>query len=284
MLRKIVAVKRVVFDAFGHFNDDDGWAMASHLAVSSLMALFPFLIFVTTLAGFLGADALSGAVVNLIFDTWPDRIAEPVAAEVRNVLTVQRGGFLTVSVVATAFFASNGVETLRISLNRAYRVSESRGLFYRRAQSLIFVLIAAASFLAVSYLLVLAPPVIAFTEKYMPWFEPYPATTAIWRYAIACAVIVVALTSAHFWLPAGKRRFHHVFPGIGMTLAAWFAGSLLFATYLERFSTYATTYAGLASMMIAVMFLYILSAIFIPGGEFNAAIRRYGDARARAAG
>lgn len=69
-----------------------------------------------------------------------------------------------------------------------------------------------------------------------------------------------------------------------MTLAAWFAGSLLFATYLERFSTYATTYAGLASMMIAVMFLYILSAIFIPGGEFNAAIRRYGDARARAAG
>ena len=80
MLRKIVAVKRVVFDAFGHFNDDDGWAMASHLAISSLMALFPFLIFVTTLAGFLGADALSGAVVNLIFDTWPDRIAVPVAA------------------------------------------------------------------------------------------------------------------------------------------------------------------------------------------------------------
>ena len=165
------------------------------------------------------------------------------------------GGFLTVSVVATAFFASNGVEALRTSLNRAYRVSESRGLFYRRAQSLILVLITAASFLAVSYLLVLAPPVIAFTEKYMPWFEPYPATTAIWRYAIACAVIVVALTSAHFWLPAGKRRFRHVFPGIGITLAAWFAGSLLFATYLERFSTYATTYAGLASMMIAVMFL-----------------------------
>ena len=134
MLRKIVAVKRVVFDAFGHFNDDDGWAMASHLAVSSLMALFPFLIFVTTLAGFLGADALSGAVVNLIFDTWPDRIAAPVAAEVRNVLTVQRGGFLTVSVIATAFFASNGVEALRTSLNRAYRVSESRGLFYRRAK------------------------------------------------------------------------------------------------------------------------------------------------------
>ena len=32
---------------------------------------------------------------------------------------------------------------------------------------------------------------------------------------------------------------------------------------------------GLASIMIAVVFLYIVSAIFIIGGELNAAIRRY---------
>ncbi|MGO4833949.1 ribonuclease BN, partial [Rhizobiaceae sp. 2RAB30] len=44
-MRRIVALRRVLADAFGHFNDDDGWAMASHLAISSLMALFPFLIF-----------------------------------------------------------------------------------------------------------------------------------------------------------------------------------------------------------------------------------------------
>ncbi len=284
MLRTIVAVKRVVFDAFGHFNDDDGWAMASHLAISALMALFPFLIFVTTLAGFLGADSLSGAAVNLVFDTWPDQIAAPIAAEVENVLTVPRGGFLTLSVIATAFFASNGVEALRVSLNRAYRVSESRSLVYRRTQSLAFVLIATASFLAVSYLLVLAPLVTAFAGKYMPWLEPHLGTTAIWRYTIATTVIIVALIAVHFWLPAGKRRFRQVIPGIGMTLAAWIAGSYLFASYLERFSTYATTYAGLASLMIAIVFLYIVSAIFILGGEFNAAIRRYRDARARAVG
>lgn len=284
MLRNIVAVKRVLFDAFGHFNNDDGWAMASHLAISALMALFPFLIFVATLAGFLGAETLSSAAVNLVFDTWPDQIAAPIAAEVQNVLTVQRGGFLTLSVIATAFFASNGVEALRVSLNRAYRVTENRGLIYRRAQSLVFVLVATISFLAVSYLLVLAPLVTAFAEEYMPWLAPHIGTTALWRYTMATTVIIVALILVHFWLPAGKRRFRHVMPGIGMTLVAWIAGSLLFASYLERFSTYATTYAGLASMMIAVVFLYIVSAIFILGGEFNAAIRRYRDARARAAG
>lgn len=284
MLRKIVATRRVLYDALGHFNYDDGWAMASHLAISALMAMFPFLIFVTSLAGFLGADALSGAVVNLVFDTWPEQIAAPIAAEVQNVLTVQRGGFLTLSVIATAFFASNGVEALRISLNRAYRVTETRSLVYRRVQSLFFVLIATASFLAVSYLLVLAPLVTAFAGKYMPWLEPHLQTTVLWRYMIATTVVVAALMAVHFWLPAGKRRFRHVIPGIGMTLAAWLAGSLLFAFYLDRFSNYAATYAGLASLMIAIVFLYIVSAIFILGGEFNAAIRRYRDARARAAG
>ncbi len=72
-----------------------------------------------------------------------------------------------------------------------------------------------------------------------------------------------------------------IVPGIVFTLVAWLAGSTIFATYLDHFSSYVTTYAGLASIMIAVVFLYIISAIFILGGELNAAISRYLEARAR---
>jgi membrane protein len=68
------------------------------------------------------------------------------------------------------------------------------------------------------------------------------------------------------------------------TLIGWVAGSTVFAAYLERFSSYVATYAGLASIMIAIVFLYIVSAIFIMGGELNAAIRRYLEARARIPG
>ncbi|TJV10180.1 MAG: YihY/virulence factor BrkB family protein, partial [Mesorhizobium sp.] len=141
MLRKIVALKRVLYDAFGHFDADDGWAMASHLAITALMALFPFLIFATTLASFLGAQAFADTAVHIVFDTWPEQIAEPIAREVLNVLTVQRTDLLTYGVLLAAFFASNGIEALRTSLNRAYRVSETRGIIYRRVQSIAFVLI-----------------------------------------------------------------------------------------------------------------------------------------------
>jgi membrane protein len=284
LLRRIAAVKRVLYDALGHFNNDDGWAMASHLAISALMALFPFLIFATTLASFLGAQAFADTAVHLVFDTWPEQIAEPIAREVLNVLTVQRTDLLTYGVVLAAFFASNGIEALRTSLNRAYRVPENRGIIYRRVQSLVFVLIGSAVFFAISVRLVFAPLLARLAEARFEWIAPYMGTITFWRYTVAAAVIIGGLIAVHVWLPAGRRTFVSILPGIAFTLVAWFVGSIVFATYIDNFSSYASTYAGLASIMIAVVFLYILSAIFILGGELNAAISRYLEARARVGG
>jgi membrane protein len=279
-MRKIVAVRRVLSDALGHFNDDDGWSMASHLALTALMALFPFLIFAATLASFLGADAFAETAVHLVFDTWPELIAEPIAREVVEVLTVQRTDLLTYGVLLAAFFASNGIEALRTSLNRAYRVTETRSFIFRRIQSLVFVLIATAGFLAISLLVVFEPLIRRATAE-LDWVAPYIGTTALWRLMIASTVIVLGLIAVHFWLPDGRRRFTEIVPGILFTLVGWLVGSTIFAAYLDRFPSYVATYAGLASIMIALVFLYIVSAIFILGGELNASISRYLQARAR---
>jgi membrane protein len=280
-MRRIVALKRILYDMFGHFNDDDGWSMASHLAITALMALFPFLIFATTLASFLGASAFTETAVHIVFDTWPAQIAAPISREVINVLTVQRSDLLTYGVLLAAFFASNGIESLRTALNRAYRVVETRSFIFRRLQSFAFVFIATIGFLAISVLLVFAPIIVRLALANFPGLEPYLGTITLWRYVIASAVIVLGLIAVHVWLPAGKRRFVDIVPGIIFTLIGWLAGSTIFATYLNYFSSYVSTYAGLASIMIAVVFLYIVSAVFILGGELNAAISRYFEARAR---
>lgn len=281
MLRSLATMKRVLGDALGHFNDDDGWAIASHLALSALLALFPFLIFATSLASFLGAKAFADTAVHLVFDTWPDAIAAPIAREVTNVLTVQRGDFLTIGILVAAFFASNGIEALRVALNRAYRVVETRSIFRLRAQSLAFVIVATIGFLIVSTLLVVLPIALSIAQEHVPWIGNYAGTITIWRFVIASTVIVMALVAVHLWLPAGRRRFRDIVPGLIFTLVFWVVGSSAFATYLSYFSSYASTYAGLASIMIALVFLYIVSAIFIVGGELNASIKRYLDARAR---
>ncbi len=263
---------RIVVNALTHFNDDDGWAMASHVALSTLLALFPFLIFGTALASFLGADTFADTAVHIIFDTWPKSIAEPISREVLNVLTVNRSGLLTVSVLAAGFFASNGVEALRVSLNRAYRQRDNRSFLTVRLQSLGFVLVAVLIMLVISFLLVLAPVAIRLAREWMPWSEALVVHFENWRLVIAMVLLFAALIICHLWLPAGRRPLRAILPGVAVTMLFWIAGASLFATYLQRFSTYVATYAGLASIMIALIFLYIVAAIFILGAELNAAI------------
>lgn len=265
-------LRTVILDAVNHFNNDDGWAMASHVALSILMALFPFMIFGTTLASFLGANAYAETASHLIFDTWPESIAAPISREVVNVLTVERGGLLTLSVLAAAFFSANGVEALRVSLNRAYRVAETRSWYVTRIQSLVFVIIAVAVIMAISFLLVLAPLALKLARQYAPWMDALISAVDNWRILVAALVLVIGLIVSHLWLPSGHRRFVDVLPGVGVTLIAWIAGALMFASYLKEFATYVSTYAGLASIMIALVFLYIVAAIFILGAEINAAI------------
>lgn len=282
MKRTYLSIRRIVYDAVGHFDRADGWALASHVALSSLLALFPFLIFATTLATFLGASEYSETAVQLVFDIWPENIASPIAREVANVLTVPRGGLLTVSAIAAAFFASNGVEALRIALNRAYRVNEKRHFIWLRAQSLIFVVMATAGLLVVSFLLIFAPLLINFAEEivhWVPWFSDFRAPNDLLRIAIAILLLAIGLFVVHKWLPGGKRDSKSLLPGIVFTIVCWGIGASLFANYLESFGTYVTTYAGLASIMIALVFLYIIAAIFILGAELNAAIFQFQSAR-----
>jgi membrane protein len=172
------------------------------------------------------------------------------------------------------------VEALRTALNRAYRVTESRSIIYRRIQSIIFVIIGAASMLALSFLIVLAPLAWATVMKWFPFIDRFSPQFTLIRYGIAGAVLVIALVIAHLWLPDGKRLLRDVVPGIAVTLALWLLGAGLFGAYLEQFADYASTYAGLASVMTALIFLYLVSAMFILGGELNAAMIRYREARA----
>lgn len=266
---------KVVFDALWHFSEDDGWAMASHVALSALLAVFPFLIFGTALASFLGADQFAETAVHLIFDTWPEIIAKPLSDQVVQVLTIPRGGLLTVSVLAAAYFASNGVEALRISLNRAYRVSETRPWYVTRLVSFGYVLGATVVLAAISALLVAVPIALAFAERYFPLLENFLAIVANWRVYGTVLFLVVGLMVFHLGLPDGRRRVIDVLPGVLLTLALWLVGALVFAYYIGTFANYAATYAGLASIMIVLVFLYMVSAIFIIGAEFNAALMKF---------
>jgi len=271
----------VVMDAFYRFNANDGWSTASHIALSALMSLFPFLIVVTALAGFFGTKELADEVAHILLEAWPTQVATPIAAEIQNVLTTARGDILTIGVALALFFASSGIESLRIGLNRAYKVIEGRSWWLLRLESIAYVLVAAVALLALAFLVVLAPLIFATAVRYATWLTPLLPLLNFLRLAVAAVVLIAALFIAHKWLPAGRRRLTGIAPGIIATMMLWLVAGEVFGSYLADFAyTYVTYYAGLASAMIALVFLYLTAAIFIYGGELNAAIA---EARKKAA-
>ena len=267
---------RIVTDALDHFNTSDGWAIASHIALSVLLALFPFLIVATSLAAsILGSKELADEVARLLIEAWPEEVAGPITAEIHNVMTGTRGDVLTIGVALAVFFASSGIESLRIGLSRAYKVVDTRNWILLRIESIAYVIIAAAALQAFAVLIVLGPLLHATARKHLPWVVLWDWNITIVRYTLATTILIIALVIAHKWLPAGHRTFREIAPGIVATIVLWIASGMMFGRYLAEFpAIYVSYYGGLASVMIALVFLYLSALIFIFGAELNAAIAR----------
>jgi membrane protein len=273
-VRQISYVYHIVMDAFYEFLADDGWAIASHIALSTLMALFPFLIVLTSLAAFFGSKGLADQAAGLMLQVWPKQVADSISGEVHDVLTTTRGDILTVGAVLAVYFASNGVEALRVALNRAYTVAETRRWYWLRLESIAYTLVAAFTALAMAFLIVLGPLIIEAARRHIPFFvESNERILNLARYGITVSALTIALFILHAWLPCGRRTFLQILPGIIFTMVASLISGVVFGQYLARFANnYVTMYAGLASVIIALVFLYFIAAIFVYGGELNAAI------------
>jgi membrane protein len=264
---------QALLTAFRRFNADENWALASHIALSTLMALFPFAIVLSSLAHFLSASEVADDVVSLMFETWPKKVSDHLSSEIREIVTASRGNLLTINLVLAIYFASSGIESLRIGLNRAYGVVERRSWIALRFRSIIYVLITAVALMTLGFLIVLGPMVFVITAKYAPWIVPFEGRITLARYGIATSVLVVALLLVHLSLPAGRRSWKDVLPGIIITLGLWLLCSFIFGLYLAQLAqTYFTYFSGLTSAMLALAFLYFIALIFLYGGELNHAI------------
>ena len=250
----------------------DGYALASHMALSTLTALFPFLIFVAALAGVVGTAGLQGEILHLLFDSWPQSVAGPIADEVNNVLGHSRPGLVTLSAIIAVVLASNGVEAIRIGVNRAYGLVETRSFWLCRLESLLFVFVASLALLTLALLVVLWPVMWQAAVTFAPFLEPLAPMIQIARYGITLLVLGSAIMLVHIFLVASSPPLRQIWPGALLTLVLWLVGGGVFSIYITDFNTYSKLYAGLGSVFAALFFLWLVAIAFLLGAEFNAAL------------
>jgi membrane protein len=274
------AVWAVTQEAMLRLWDDDAMGLAGNIAFRALLAVFPFLIFATSLAALVADKAMADGLVTFLITLVPSAVVEPLILEATDVLSAERGGVLSLGGLLTIWFAIGGVGGLRVGLNRAYDIREGRSAVILLALEVLSVIVLGLGLVLLGYLLVLAPQAGSLLHRLVPGFAPESLELGIMRYLVSVAILAAGLFAAHVVLPARRLSFSTMWPGILFTVVAWGALGAAFSLYLTRFADYASYYAGLAGIVAGLYFLYLGALVLIFGGELNRVIRIRRIARA----
>ncbi len=271
----IRAIFTICWDAIDSLVNDGGLANAGNLALSLLLSIFPFMLVVAVMVDIWGEPELLEQVLQLVFSNWPAGTAAPIASQIKVVLGQAGGQIFSFSMVVALTLATNGVESARDGLNRAYKLHETRSFFWRRLQGLVFIVLGALGFILTALILVGTPVVWHFLEERIPLLADFSIVVGFGQYAIAAALLVAVLFFFHYVLPNGHFRFTDLVWGVLLTVIGIVVGSKLFAIYLVTYANYTALYAGLAGIMITIIYLYYMSILILFGAEFNAALADY---------
>lgn len=266
----IIALFRV---ALKRLFADEAIPLAGNISFRVIFSIFPFLIFLTSLAGFFGSEQAAQQLITFLLSVAPEQLIRPLSSEIHAILTVPRAGLLSLSALLTIWSAMGGVDSVRVGLNRAYDLKDLRPLWYLYLQNVLIIVCAAVLLLSVAVLLVLYPVLINTLSAFAPTKIDTIAALDHLRYPIAMVLIFVGLMLAHRILPAQSLSWPDLLPGVLLTMVVWLALSAAFSLYLQNFNSFASTYASLSGLFASMFFLYQAALVLIFGGEVNRVIQ-----------
>jgi membrane protein len=268
---------RTVFDEC--FNDDV-LGHAAQLAFYFLFALFPMLIFLAALVGYLPIPHLLEQLLGYLSEVLPPTALTLVSQTLSEITRGQRSGLLSFGIVATLWAASSGLHALIYSLNVAYGIKQMRPWW--RDRCLALGLTCAFSGLIISAL------AIVFFGSHLGRFlaDSFHLSKAFrdgWQFLqwpLVVLFVWFGLELIYFTAPNLPRPWKWLTPGAVFALLAWLAISFAFKFYVTRVSNYTLTYGSLGSVMALMFWLYLTSIVILIGGEINGVL----EGRARLKG
>ena len=235
-----------------------------------MLAAVPFLIFATALTGFLVGEESAQSALGALFHGLPEHVAQTLEPVLGEVIGQRRGGVLTLSALGAVWAASNAVEAVRIGLDRAYDLDDTRHVALSRLISVLVVIAGFAIFALLSVLLILAPLAFTLIER---WTDiRVPVEIDLLRYGIGLGVLGGALWIMHRILPSRPMRGLRLWPGVLSSVLIWAAAATGMSVYLAYVPSYTVTYGTLAGVVVTLLFFYLVGVALIIGAEVNAAI------------
>ncbi|HVF88603.1 MAG TPA: YihY/virulence factor BrkB family protein [Blastocatellia bacterium] len=267
-----LSIKELAKKIWREANEDNIFGRAAELAYYFLLALFPMLIFLTSLVAFLpGAQE---GILDAIAKVAPSDAMRLVRETLHDIVSNRSGGLLSFGVLGTIWAASSGTTAVMEALNDAYEAEEGRGFIKLRGLAL-------GMTVALALLIVGGTTLIMFGDRFALWIADAaglgPTFATVWHYVdylIGLALIFVGLQVIYYFGPNIKQDWKWITPGAMVAVAALIIVSLLFSVYLRVAPSYSATYGSLGAVIILMLYLYLIGLVILLGAEINSEINK----------
>jgi membrane protein len=271
--------------------EDNVFGRAAELSYYFLLALFPFLIFLTSVIGLILG---SGTGTRHTFFQYLARIMPPSAFQLIDntmyeVSESSGGGKLSFGILAALWAASNGLGAITESLNTAYDLKESRPWWKQRLTAIGLTVALSILIIGALILVVAGGRIAEWLAAHYGLGPVFPIGWKIIQWPVVLACMTFAFALIYYLAPDFREQaWEWLTPGAVIGVVLWLLVSLAFRIYLHYFNSYSATYGSLGAVIILMLWLYFTGAAVLIGGELNSEIEnaaaKQGDPEAKEKG
>ena len=235
-----------------------------------LFAIFPLLIFISTLLGLLELDI--AYITSVLEPLLPTDVLDVVRSYLEYVSANQSRQLLWFSLVFSIWFPMRAAGCLMHSLRKAFGRSAPESLWRSQLRILLFTVWLIVVIAVTLVLVVVGRSVLEFAGRFVTITEAFITAWSYLRFVVLALVMVVTLVILYMLSQGQRRPLREVLPGVGSSLAAWMVLSMAFSYYVEHVGQYSVLYGSIATVIVVLLWLYMSGQILILGAEFSAAL------------
>lgn len=268
ILKSIQQKKFVQFikDLLKKLQRDDAIPYAYQLSYSLMLAIFPFLIFLLTLVGFINLDP--DRIIEQIQKVMPEQAFSLLEGIINEVTRKQNGTLLSISIIAAIWSAAGGFKAFMRAMNKVHGLKEDRSFLVVSLDALVLVILLAVGIAGSLLLLVFFQPIINTVKSYLPMVDIGPGQKLL-SFVLPIGFIFLLFLAFYVFVPARNVKIRHALPGAVFSAIAFMAVSLGFQFYVSNFANYSRFYGAMGAVVILIFWLLLVSIIMVLGGAIN---------------
>jgi len=249
--------------------DHDGVEHSGYMSFMVLVSIFPFFIFILALTSFFGASEIGERFIQIALENMPAQSIDSIRARINELISAPPQGLLTLAIIGSLWTSSSFVECVRTILNRVYEVTSPPHYFFRRMLSIAQFLIISMMICLAMLLLIIIPLGVSKIPRIMLVIEDYTTIINSFRYFLIFLSLFLTVSALYYLIPNVKLKFSEVLPGAFLSVILWIISGYLLSKYIVYYNQLNIVYGSLGSIIITLIFFYIINMIFIIGAEFN---------------